>query len=277
MHIALLVITWNRTTEVFRLLESLQKQQYTDFSIYLADQNPPGYLDTVLDAFAGLPLHRIVCEANGVSFARNTLLRALPDNADLVAFPDDDCAYEPDTLLEAVRCFQNHPQHGAGLGIWKPFDAPRPRPEDQRLTSVSRFTAFHKGETYVQFYRRETIRAVGFFDENMGPRPQFPSHCGEDTDYLLRALELPVTALRTEAICVRHPAALQRRTGKTLLYGQSRMELLRKHHAPLWFCYANVVYPLVALPLDLARQTLTLLRYRWAMFRGRLRGLHTKP
>lgn len=124
-RIALLVATVNRIHEFDRLLTSLEKQTYKNFHIWLADQNPPGFLDDMLASHSGLPLTRIMLPSRGVSAARNSLLAMA--QGELIAFPDDDCWYAPDTLANVVDAFRKHPQCGVLLGVWTPAKICLPR------------------------------------------------------------------------------------------------------------------------------------------------------
>ncbi len=103
-----------------------------------------------------------------------------------------------------------------------------------------------------------------------------PWGCGEDTDYLLRVLAAGFSVARCNAIRVHHPApdmADPALLTKMYAYGMGRMYLLRKHRFPIWFRMANVIYPLLRLPLELPRHGWGAARYRVAMFLGRCRGL----
>lgn len=123
--IDLLIATFERKGELDRLLTSLEKQTYKNFHIWLADQNPPGFLDDMLASHSDLPLTRIMLPSRGVSAARNSLLAMA--QGELIAFPDDDCWYAPDTLANVVDAFRKHPQCGVLLGVWTPReDMPPP-------------------------------------------------------------------------------------------------------------------------------------------------------
>src|SRR5437899_3216197 len=94
----LVVATVDRTAELKRLLESLERQTHRGFRVLLVDQNEDDRLDDVLHDHGSLDLVRLR-SARGLSRARNAALGEL--RADVVAFPDDDCIY-PDDLLERV-------------------------------------------------------------------------------------------------------------------------------------------------------------------------------
>lgn len=272
MKISLAVATIGRTKELKRLLESLCQQTHTDFEVLIADQNPQGFLDATLNTFVShLHIQRIRIDPCGVSNARNALFKLFTGN--IVAFPDDDCWYAPDTLEMAVKFFQQHESAECAVGIWM---------HDDSALFCSNFynfdtyamnyrELFRRGETYVQFYRHSAVKAIGMFDPVLGPGTGLPYGCGEDTDYLLRAAGIgPVW--RVPAIRVYHPLPnMQNRdlAHKWRSYGRGRMFILKKHNLPIWFKIANVAYPLWRAMIE-GKGTW---RYRWEMFRGRLKGL----
>lgn len=265
--IALVVATLGRGVELDRLLSSLEQQTYKNFQILLADQNPAGFLDEVLQRHSTLPLERAIIPATGVSAARNSFL-PLDDSVDIVAFPDDDCWYAPDTLANVIRAFRRKPGAGAVLGAWGEENAINPVAEGWQ----SAHQLFKRAGTLVQFYRAGAIEDIQF-DCMLGPGTNLPFGCGEDTDFLLRASAV-APVWRDNAIHVFHPLPLENgvNSKKLKAYAAGRMYLLQKHHLPLWFVLANIVYPLLVLPRDMLRNGWQGAHYRWAMFAGRLRA-----
>lgn len=274
MQIDLCLATLGRTESLRGLFQSLQLQTHKNFRILLADQNRPEKLRPLLKEFTQvLNIDILHIPDKGVSHARNTALAHA--HGDIIAFPDDDCCYAPDTLARVVDFFTTHAGAGGVLGVWAE-GADQIATQDAANIQITRQSAFRGAGTLVQFYRREVVEAVGSFDELLGPGTGLPYGCGEDTDYLLRALEAGFSVWRDPAVHLFHPLPdfLRRDLApKWLSYGRGRMHLLKKHHFPLWFKLANVLYPLALLPLDFVRQGKHAALYRWAMFRGRLQGL----
>lgn len=269
--VVLLIATIERTAELRRLLLSLRRQTYCHFQIIIADQNPTGILDEVLAPFVDLSITRISIPSRGVSAARNALLPLA--TGDIIAFPDDDCWYAPDTLAQVVSAFQRYPQMGSLLGIWAPDDVGLAT-NSLRDGVLSTQQCFRKGETYVQFFRREAVKAAGSFDPMLGPGNGLPYGCGEDTDFLLRARAGGMESRRVRAVRVYHPAAVTQKLNvqKIRSYARGRMYLLRKHQLPWWFTLANICYPAVCCLGALLKSDMKQVRYRWEMMWGRLSG-----
>lgn len=274
-HVSLVVTVIGRTEPLMTLLSSLQKQSYINFSIVLVDQNPPHVLADVCVSFPELSIKHLHTTPSGVSHARNVGLQHA--QGDIIAFPDDDCWYESDALAAAVDFFREHPCYAGVLGRW--MEMPPKYCTAGELKPLTRLSAFTGSETYTQFYRRDVIQAVGDFDVQMGPGTGLAWGCGEDTDYVLRAIKLGFCMGRAATIRVHHPRPLLQGAltphllQKHTAYALGRMYLLKKHAFPLWFKVLNVLYPLALLPLDALRQGRVAAKYRWTMFKGRLRGL----
>ena len=276
MNLSLLVATVNRVAPLQKLFESLARQTYMDFEVLVADQNPPEILGDLITKYSKIfPLRVFPTPHRGVSQARNALLPHT--RGELIAFPDDDCFYAPDVVERIVENFHRHPHLHGLLGQRVLVDATErylvARPITQQ--TVNRFSAFRQSETYLQFYRREVIETISGFAPMLGPGTGLPYGCGEDTDYLLRALAAGYHVSRAEGARIYHPAPEMKMPDvvKMHAYGRGRMYLLRKHRFPLWFKLATVLYPLAILAVDFTKHGPGAARYRWAMFKGRLSGL----
>lgn len=266
--ISLLVATLNRREELCRLLKSLRVQTFRNFRVIIADQNGKGYLDAVLAEFSDLDIVYKEMPSCGVSVARNALLTMA--QGELIAFPDDDCWYAPDTLSKVVDAFCKNPQCGALMGIWAPCEnMPEPCFKEG---PVRRIGLFRQGETYVQFFRRDSIAGI-FFDPALGPGTGLPYGCGEDTDFLLYVYAR-TKVCRCPSIRVFHPSPLNTLPNKDKIqsYASGRIFLLRKHKFSLWFQIATVFFPLCMMPIDGLRRGRRGIVYRWTMFRARLRA-----
>lgn len=266
---ALVLTSTGREAELRRLLRSLRDQEMKDFIIFSGDQSA-GKLDRLWPEFQDLPLVVIPLPRRGVSWARNALSRiALAGNPEFVAYPDDDCWYAPDTLQKAASALAKKKSGlDALVGSWSAGSGKRPR---DRTGAISRYSAFSRGETYVQFYRASLVRNVGEWDESLGPGTGLPYGCGEDTDFLLRALKLSDRIMRVPEVRVFHPlpGMGHQLRDRWISYARGRMRLLRKHNFPLMFRLANVLWPLARIPLERPGRW----PYRLAMFSGRLTGL----
>lgn len=272
MKVSLAIATIGRTKELKRLLESLRQQTHTRFEVLIADQNRQDFLDATLSMFTShLNIQRIRMDPCGVSNARNALFKLF--TGDLVAFPDDDCWYAPDTIEMAVKFFRQHESAQCAVGVWTHDESAPFCPGVYNFSThaMNYRELFLRGETYVQFFRKSAVKAIGMFDPILGPGTGLPYGCGEDTDYLLRAARIGLV-WREPSIRVFHPLPNTQNCDlahKWSAYGRGRMFVLKKHKLPLWFKIANVAYPLLRAVIEDRKNW----NYRWHMFRGRLIGL----
>lgn len=266
-HITLLATTRGRREPVRRLLESLTRQTWRNFTLLLGDQNSETYLDELLAGYEKeFSIKRIPLEPQSLSKARNALLPHATGN--IVALTDDDCYYAPDCLERAAMLFGKHDNMAALVGNANAL-APA-HPAEQR---ESRFSVFKNAPSWTLFFRADVMRATGTFDENLGVGSKGPYQSGEETDYLLRVFNTQRgKILRAASVQVFHDEVRPDDPGlpqKAYGYGLGRMYLLRKHNFPLWFKLANLGYPLARTLVE-GRSTWA---YRKAMFQGRLKGL----
>lgn len=267
MRFALLVTTLGRRPEMRRLLQSLQRQTCQWLRVYVGDQSRGMLDDLWLEYRDKLSLRVFALESRGVSAARNALMQLCSDDDwDIMAFPDDDCWYAATVLEDVAGCFARNPHADVLLTSWKA--GPKADVSPEEAGQVTPLSAFRRAETYVQFYRRHAVERIGQWDERLGPGTGLPYGCGEDTDYVLRAIDLGLQVRRENSIEIYHPGVCLHppAVGRWRAYGRGRMYLLHKHAFPFWFRLGNVLYPL----WRMVREHPRMWRYRWHMFYGRL-------
>ena len=219
---------------------------------------------------------------SGLSRARN---RALPLIAgDIVAFPDDDCWYPPDTLDRVVRAFREHLEWDALSGISCDEDG---RPTQIRWDPaggvVTRDNVFRRTIGFTLFMRRALVDAMGEWDESYGPRPHpdGTTHGGSsDGEYILRMIARGFRLVYVPSIRVFHadfrPAFRDRRSmRKAYSYGLNHSRLLRQYRFPLRYRALRSSQLIGASALFLVRGDPGRARFYAAMARGRMRGMLT--
>lgn len=273
MKFSFILATCGRTREIGEFISSLSVSikavENLAIELIVADQNDDGRLDAVL---VNCPsewrvIHKRIPQ-KGCCLSRNAVLSMA--TGDIVAFPDDDCLYAPDTVARVIGFFGRNQDADVVVGLTAKNPGARCG-DGAKSFALNRFSVFRHGEMYLQFYRADAIRCIGSFDESFGPGPnaKFP-YGGDDSDYLARASLAGLSVWRDESILVWHPPqdcasfSPEKITG----YGKTRMALLRKLKYPLWFRLANLCYPLARLVVDPSR-----CRYWLAMFSGRFKGL----
>jgi glycosyltransferase involved in cell wall biosynthesis len=267
----LVVATVDRIEELRRLFASLERQSHAAFRVVLVDQNDDDRLDQVLQN-ASLNILRLRSE-RGLSRARNAALGRL--DADVVAFPDDDCVFRRDLLDRVAARFAATP----GL------DGLTGRAEGERGQSsaswardaavLTRENLWNRAISFTIFLRAPLVARIGDFDEGLGLGSDRPWSSGEEIDYLVRALDAGATIEYDPTVVVVHeekelsPAALREvgaRDGASIGY------LLRKHGYPARTVGTMLARPVGGALLSLARRDPARAAFHLSTLRGRLRG-----
>jgi glycosyltransferase involved in cell wall biosynthesis len=245
----LVVATIDRVDELGRLLGSLERQTHRDFRVLVADQNDDDRLEPVLAGHASLRTERVRAP-RGLSRARNAALGHV--QADVVAFPDDDCVY-PDDLLERVASRLDGLDGVTG----------REPSWTANAAVLTRENLWNRAISFTIFLRLAIVQRVGPFDERLG----LPSSSGEEIDYLIRGLDSGARIEFDPAIVVEHPAkdvdlaAVGKRDGASIGY------ILRKHNYPPRVVARMLLRPAIGVLVDPRRA-----RFHLATLRGRALG-----
>jgi len=188
MRFSIIIATINRTEENFRLLKSIAAQQYNDIEVIFADQNNDDRLNPILAQYRLLfPILHLRSQ-KGLSRSRNEALAFA--QGEIICFPDDDCWYPPNLLIEVDRRMQENPLIAGFTG--------RCTDEHGRLSAggesrqpglLNRHNVWRSGVSATMFLRSNVLKQVGGFDEELGVGAGTPFQSGEETDLLLRAIK----------------------------------------------------------------------------------------
>lgn len=226
--LTLVLATVGRRDELLPLLQSLRVQTERRFELIVVDQNVDDRLQPLLQSLAadGVPLRHLRLAGRNLSRARNLGLREA--QGAVVAFPDDDAWYEPDTLQRAVAALAQRPLDDGLIAWW--VDA---GPARAGLAEFAAWRRFRGGEasSITLFLRTRSARLWGGFDERLGTGQWYGA--GEETDLLLRALAAGACLRHVPSVRVRHAPpdavpptwlqALQRARGTGALYAKHRL------------------------------------------------------
>jgi glycosyltransferase involved in cell wall biosynthesis len=269
----LVVATVGRVGELGRLLASLERQTHDRFRVLLVDQNEDGRLDPLLSAARPFEVLRLRAP-RGLSRARNVALAHV--QADLVAFPDDDCEYPEDLLERVARRFAAH-EGLAGLTGRSADGSGHSSPSWKRDPAVlTPDNLWNRAISYAIFLRRVLVERLGSFDERLGLGAGTAWSSGEEIDYLVRAVKLGARIEYDPELVVLHEQrepppselrALGYRDGASVGY------ILRRNAYPARTIGQMLARPLGGVALALARADLDRARFHAATLRGRLVGL----
>jgi len=255
MTFDLVVATVGRVEELGRLLDSLEGQTDDGFRVVVVDQNDDDRVSKVLERHRGLHIEHLQAPT-GLSRARNLALQRL--DGDVVAFPDDDCSYPHDLLERIAERFDADPGLDGLTG--RADDSPFWKDDAATLT---RDNLWNRAISFTMFLRRRVVERVGAFDEALG----LPTASGEETDYLIRALDAGARIDYDPSLVVAHARKDVDLRKAGAREGESLGYILRKHRYSKKTVSRMFIRPVGGVLLEPRRAG-----FHLATLRGRLRG-----
>ena len=275
MNFSLVLATLGRTHELQRFFKSTVAQTHRSFEIIVVDQNVDDRIVPIIEQARGLGLLvEHLRSAPGLSRARNCGLQRA--SGDIVAFPDDDCWYEPGTLAAVDAALSTRLDHEGLVACWAEQAAMMGADTEGPL-NLAQFRRFRGGDasSITLYFRRSLLDRIGAFDERLGLGARFGA--AEETDLVLRALAAGATLTRCSSVVVHHhlPApGAQTVTSdwrKTLTRARGTGAIYAKHR----LAAAVIVRGLLAPPVTAiaSKQGLQGFKLGLAISAGRLSGL----
>ena len=240
------------------------------FEIIVVDQNKDNRISKLIKSYENkLDILHIKVNFIGASRARNVGARAA--RGDWVGFPDDDCLFFPDTLLEAARLARDDSlqvitgktvdETGAGnLLRWK-----------SKQILFDRWNMFSCLTEATLFIRRDAFLNIKGFDESFGPGAFFPA--AEGMELMNRLFSGPenIRACYSPDIRMQHPTKIppwNKWAAKRFYeYAKADGALIAKSMKP------NIIYFGIRSAASATLQVLRIRGWRSAAFGARLAGL----
>ncbi len=276
MKISLVTSTMNRPNQIRELLESLKAQSVVALQIIIVDQSTDNETEAAVNEFkAKLPVEYIRDPRKGLSRGRNLGLGHV--TGELVAFPDDDCLYPTDTLERVESAFTSDP----GLGVYTgmsitPVGVPSQGRWGTQPHVIDRFNIWTSQTSYTTFYRTETLKNAGVFNEDLGVGSGTIWGAGEETELMLRALRQGAKGMYDPALRIIHPEPLAIFDATALdrgrRYNRGFGRVLRLEKYPVWFVLYMAGRPLLGAASSLLKGHVGQAHYRLIAFTERLRG-----
>jgi glycosyltransferase involved in cell wall biosynthesis len=184
---SLITATKERTSELARLIASLDDQAESDYELIVVDQNNDERLLPVIEGSPRRQKIRRIRSSMGVSLARNLGLGAA--KGEIIAFPDDDCWY-PSGILENVSdWFDSNPEYDILCVTSRDSNGERSGNRwHENTCDLSLVNIFRTSVCYCYFLRStERTREIRF-DQELGPGASTSYLASEDTDFILSAM-----------------------------------------------------------------------------------------
>jgi len=275
VKVSLILPTIGRTDEAACFLTSLTEQTYSEFEVVVVDQNPDDRLLPIVGNFGSQFTIKYLRSVKGKNRALNAGLSHC--SGEIIAFPDDDCAYPPLVLSRVVSSFSDHP-HWLGLSGRCVDERGEPSLGRWDMTPgpIDRYNVWRRQTAPALFFRRELIELTGRFDEDLGPGAGTPWVGAEEMHYSLRALEKGLTLYYDPDLLIYHPQPVveydRASAVRHFTYGMGVGRCLRVHNYPLSFVLSWWIRPLGGSVIALLRGNHRRAYYHWKGFEGRFRG-----
>ena len=275
--LAVVVSTIGRVEQFRRLMESVSdSSRAADIEFVVVDQSEDQGCTAVAHERNWAMSVRTATSARGASVGRNAGLALT--SAPVVAFPDDDAWYPPDTPGRIIDTFLAQPLIAGLCGRQVTADGRSSMLRWQSTPGpVTARNFSHTSIMSTMFFRRSWLDRVGPFDENMGVGSQSWYGACEESDLLLRVIEAGGSVPYDPTLLVLQDEPRddidEAFVDKMLRYGCGQGHLWRKRSLPTtqlgYYCGRK----LVAASIRAARGQRVLARADLAWLRGNIAGL----
>jgi len=228
MKVSLVLATLGRDLELADFLKSLMIQTYKDFELIIIDQNKDGKIDDIVESINSyLDVKHVKVDFTGNARARDYGIGLAQGR--IVAFPDDDCAYDKDVLKKVVAEFNRRPN--LSILVAGSYDISSSRFSiGVNSHSAQYFSRFNMmGVEFTQFFDRKKIDGKQFYlDHDFGIGSKYSG--AEGFELLYRLLRAGSTAFYTPEIKIYHPDKDHYKlgTGRMLMYSTGIGAYIRK-------------------------------------------------
>lgn len=246
LRASLVMATLGRVAEIDHCVDSLAAQTRRDFELIVVDQNPDDRLVPVLARARalGLDCHHLRQQEPNLCLARNTGIENA--SGDVVAFPDDDCWYEPDVVEQVLIRFEQQTELDGLVIRW----AETGNAQAAQQLSFERFARFRgaPASSITLFFRRDCLRDMGGFDSALGLHSWYGA--SEETDLVLRMLSAGHVIRYVPEIRVHHALNALQKLPPDQMFRRARRRargtgaLYVRHKLPAWVIVRGLVGPL---------------------------------
>lgn len=188
MNVSLVITSFDRQHDLDRFALSICRQIFTGkIELSFVSQGSAQFRLPASCAAHIQVMAKSLGRLTSLSHARNVGMTEL--SGEIVAFPDDDCWYEPNLLEKIASYFRDNPK--IDCICTSVYDPDRRRPYGKRPVDARRRISFinvvRLGSSVAIFVRRDALELAGaYFDERLGAGT--PIGSGEETELLGRLL-----------------------------------------------------------------------------------------
>jgi GT2 family glycosyltransferase len=252
---SLILATRDRTTELHQFFAALYTSGQENCECIVVDQNPDQRLMPVLFAWSDRINIKHLRSTCGLSHARNAGLKVA--SGEVLSFPDDDCWYSPDLLLDVAGFFAQNPDYAMlSVGVRDQTGALSGNRWMRSRCDLTTANLFRTSVGIALFVRRSQVTDAVRFDESLGVGAGTTFASGEDTDYVFRLMDAGLKGRFDQRLTVFHPRhdmlSGGANAGRAFSYGCGMGRVIRKQ-ARLPLFPAFVAFDFLRMGLSILR------------------------
>jgi glycosyltransferase involved in cell wall biosynthesis len=193
--------TINRSIEVEQFCIGLKNQTYNNYELIIVDQNEGDNVFNIYKKYENFfSIKYIKSTRKGLSYNRNLGLAQMTGN--IIAFPDDDCEYKPDTLEFVDKSFADKKLDYFTFNSCDKNDPSLPKYSSNDSHYVNKSNFYSSGISYALFIKSSLIKEFKF-DLRLGIGAEFGS--GEESDLVLYLIKQKAIGFYDGNYCIFHP------------------------------------------------------------------------
>ena len=260
MIFSLICATYGRREELVVLLDSILKQTIgiAEIEVIIVDQNKGKFLTDILSKYTQLNIKHIKAE-KGLSHSRNIGIGLA--TGEIVAFPDDDCSYLPETLEKVYTLFAAGESDVVIGKIVDPEGNDIFRKWPRRRERIREYNYLRCCSSITLFVNR--MRII-YFDERFGAGQKYGS--SEDCDFVFGLIKSRRNIDYNPSILVCHPneKIYQMPYRKIVQYGLGFGAFIRKNKSIINYiyfiliCFRLIIRTLLAKGVDRRKMLISL-------------------
>lgn len=199
---SLVMATYGRDKEVGSFLDSVENLNYdlNNIEVIIVDQNDKVVLDDIIDKYKNkFNIMHIKSKEKGLALNRNIGLEKV--TGDIIAFPDDDCEYLPETLEKVYNYFKDSDSDVLMGRIIERDGSDSLRSWPKTLININPSNFYTKCSSVTMFLKKDkcTIK----FNPKLGAGQHFGA-C-EDTDLIYKNIKAKKSIVYNPIIRIYHP------------------------------------------------------------------------
>ncbi|HCF37633.1 MAG TPA: glycosyltransferase family 2 protein [Thermosipho africanus] len=218
MKFSLILCTTGRDKEVEEFIISLINQSYRNYELIIVDQNEDERIKNIIERYREkiTDTKYFKVDFKGLSRARNFGL--LHAEGDIIAFPDDDCKYPENILLEVKKRFS---EEGIDFLTCISMDEilnveSNGRWEKNKMI-IKKNVLLRTCISYTIFVKTDCIKSRGIkFDERLGVGADTPFQSAEETDFVYQLLLAGCKGIYYPELYIYHPLKVREYNNETI-------------------------------------------------------------